>query len=107
MGAIAAAADQVIVTSDNPRSEDPGVIIAQIIEGLKSVQVKPTQMNIIEDRAAAILWAVRQSARSDVVLIAGKGHEDYQEIKGKKLHFLDADHAALAIAARATMKGCG
>lgn len=105
MGVIAAAADQVVVTSDNPRSEDPGAIIAQIIEGLKSVQVEPTQMNIIEDRAAAILWAVRQSARSDVVLIAGKGHEDYQEIKGKKLPFLDADHAALAIAARATMKG--
>lgn len=105
MGVVAATADQVVVTSDNPRSEDAGAIIAQILDGLKSVHFEQTQMNIIEDRAAAILWAVRQSAKSDVVLIAGKGHEDYQEIKGKKLPFLDADHAALALAARATMKG--
>jgi UDP-N-acetylmuramoyl-L-alanyl-D-glutamate--2,6-diaminopimelate ligase len=105
MGAIAATADQIIVTSDNPRNEEAGAIIAQIVEGLKSAQIQQTQMNVIEDRAAAILWAVRQSAKSDVVLIAGKGHEDYQEIKGKKLPFLDADHAALALAARATMKG--
>lgn len=107
MGIVAATADQVVVTSDNPRSEDAGAIIAQIVEGLKSAQIPQAQMNVIEDRAAAILWAIRQSARPDVILIAGKGHEDYQEIKGKKLPFLDADHAALALAARATMKGTG
>ena len=107
MGAVAATADQIIVTSDNPRNEDASAIIAQIVEGLKSVQIQQTQLNVIEDRAAAILWAVRQSARPDVVLIAGKGHESYQEIKGKKRPFLDADHAALALAARATMKGTG
>ena len=55
--------------------------------------------------ASAILWAVRHAEKKDVVLLAGKGHETYQEIKGKKLPFLDADHAALALAARATMKG--
>ena len=59
----------------------------------------------IEDRAAAILWAVKHAAKHDVVLLAGKGHETSQEIKGKKLAFLDADHAALALAARVTMKG--
>jgi UDP-N-acetylmuramoyl-L-alanyl-D-glutamate--2,6-diaminopimelate ligase len=107
MGAVAATADQLIVTSDNPRNEDPGAIIAQIVEGWKSAQTPQLQMNVIEDRAAAILWAIRQSAKPDVVLIAGKGHEDYQEIKGKRLPFLDANHAALALAARATMKGAG
>ena len=60
---------------------------------------------VIEDRASAILWAVRHAGKNDVVLLAGKGHEPYQEIKGRKLPFLDADHAALALAARATMKG--
>jgi UDP-N-acetylmuramoyl-L-alanyl-D-glutamate--2,6-diaminopimelate ligase len=60
---------------------------------------------VIEDRAAAILWAIKHATRRDVVLLAGKGHEAYQEVGGKKLPFLDADHAALALAARATMKG--
>jgi len=101
MGAIAELADHVIVTSDNPRSEDPAVIIEQILRGMKSAANVQTQ----EDRAAAILRAVRKAGKADVVLLAGKGHETYQEIKGKKLPFLDADHAALALAARATTKG--
>ena len=101
MGAVAELADHVIVTSDNPRSEEPGAIIAQIMAGMKA----PHNAQALEDRAAAILWAVRHAAKADVVLLAGKGHETYQEIKGKKLPFLDADHAAVALAARATMKG--
>ena len=101
MGAVAEMADHVIVTSDNPRSEDPGQIIAQILSGMKSAATVQTQ----EDRAAAILRAVRKASKADVVLLAGKGHETYQEIKGKKLPFLDADHTALALASRATMKG--
>ncbi|WP_395822752.1 UDP-N-acetylmuramoyl-L-alanyl-D-glutamate--2,6-diaminopimelate ligase [Collimonas sp.] len=101
MGAVAELADHVIATSDNPRSEEPGAIIAQIIAGMK----EPQNALALEDRAAAILWAVRHAARADVVLLAGKGHETYQEIKGKKLPFLDADHAAVALAALATMKG--
>lgn len=105
MGAASAAADHVIVTSDNPRSENATDIIAQILEGLNLAKAMQTTPHVIEDRAAAILWAVKHAAKSDVILLAGKGHETYQEIKGRKLPFLDADHAALALAARATMKG--
>lgn len=101
MGAVAELADHVIVTSDNPRGEEPAAIISQILAGMKA----PQAAQALEDRAAAILWAVRHAAKADVVLLAGKGHETYQEIKGKKLPFLDADHTALALAARATMKG--
>jgi UDP-N-acetylmuramoyl-L-alanyl-D-glutamate--2,6-diaminopimelate ligase len=99
MGAMAELADSIVVTSDNPRSEAPAEIIRQIIAGMqKSPQA-------IEDRAAAILWAVRHAARADVVLLAGKGHENTQEIRGRKQPFMDADHAALALLSRATMKG--
>jgi UDP-N-acetylmuramoyl-L-alanyl-D-glutamate--2,6-diaminopimelate ligase len=102
MGRIAMAADHVVVTSDNPRNEEPGQIIKQIVSGM---DVGKATLQEIEDRAAAILWAVKHAQKSDVVLLAGKGHETYQEIKGRKLPFLDADHAALALAARVTMKG--
>jgi UDP-N-acetylmuramoyl-L-alanyl-D-glutamate--2,6-diaminopimelate ligase len=105
MGAAATAADHVIVTSDNPRSENPADIIGQIVEGMKIRQVMQGAPHVIEDRAAAILYAIKHAARADVVLLAGKGHETYQEIRGRKLPFLDADHAALSLAARVTMKG--
>ena len=98
MGAIAQMADQVIVTSDNPRSEEPAAIIAQIVAGMKAGSYQA-----LEDRATAILAAVKQANKQDVILLAGKGHEPYQEIKGKKLPFSDADHAALALTARLTM----
>ncbi|MEC5215847.1 UDP-N-acetylmuramoyl-L-alanyl-D-glutamate--2,6-diaminopimelate ligase [Actimicrobium sp. GrIS 1.19] len=102
MGAVAMGADDVIVTSDNPRSELPADIIAQILAGVEASHTVPL---VIEDRAAAILWAVRHAGKADVILLAGKGHESYQEIRGKKLPFLDADHAAIALATRATTKG--
>jgi UDP-N-acetylmuramoyl-L-alanyl-D-glutamate--2,6-diaminopimelate ligase len=105
MGKAALAADHAIVTSDNPRSENPAAIIAQIIEGMSEVTDTKVEPQAIEDRAAAILWAIKHAGKSDVILLAGKGHETTQEIKGKKLPFLDADHAALALASRATMKG--
>ena len=105
MGAAATAADHVIVTSDNPRGENPAGIIEQIIEGMKISNAMQSEPHVIEDRAAAILYAVKHAARADVVLLAGKGHETTQEIKGRKLPFLDADHAALSLAARVTMKG--
>jgi UDP-N-acetylmuramoyl-L-alanyl-D-glutamate--2,6-diaminopimelate ligase len=105
MGAAAERADHVVVTSDNPRSEDAAAIIKEIVAGMNVSKTDRTPLHVIEDRAAAILWAIKHAARHDVVLLAGKGHEAYQEIKGKKLPFLDADHAALALAARATMKG--
>jgi UDP-N-acetylmuramoyl-L-alanyl-D-glutamate--2,6-diaminopimelate ligase len=100
MGAIAQIADQVIVTSDNPRSEEPNAILEQIVAGMDPAGA-PHQA--IEDRATAILAAVKQANKQDVILLAGKGHEPYQEIKGKQLPFSDADHAALALSARLTM----
>ncbi|MBN6727774.1 UDP-N-acetylmuramoyl-L-alanyl-D-glutamate--2,6-diaminopimelate ligase [Burkholderia multivorans] len=99
MGAIAERlADDVVVTSDNPRSEDPQAIIDQIVAGMAA----PDRARRIEDRASAILQAVRGAAREDVVVLAGKGHEATQEIMGKKRAFSDQDHARLALAARAT-----
>jgi UDP-N-acetylmuramoyl-L-alanyl-D-glutamate--2,6-diaminopimelate ligase len=102
MGAVAQAADVVLVTSDNPRSEEPGAIIAQIVAGMNAGHGK-SRYQAIEDRATAILAAVKQAGKQDVILLAGKGHEPYQEIRGKKLPFSDADHAALALSARLTM----
>ncbi|RKP51202.1 UDP-N-acetylmuramoyl-L-alanyl-D-glutamate--2,6-diaminopimelate ligase [Trinickia fusca] len=99
MGAIAERlADVVVVTSDNPRSEDPQSIIEQIVGGMQDA----SRARRIEDRAGAILQAVRGAARDDVVVLAGKGHEATQEIMGKKRVFSDQDHARLALAARAT-----
>jgi UDP-N-acetylmuramoyl-L-alanyl-D-glutamate--2,6-diaminopimelate ligase len=105
MGVSSLAADHVIVTSDNPRSENPADIIAQIVDGMHAVPDQKAIVQTYEDRAAAILSAVRHADKQDVILLAGKGHETTQEIKGRKLSFLDEDHAALALAARATMKG--
>jgi UDP-N-acetylmuramoyl-L-alanyl-D-glutamate--2,6-diaminopimelate ligase len=102
MGAISQIADYVLVTSDNPRSEEPADIIAQIVAGMDASHPAST-FQAIEDRAAAILSAVKHAAKPDVILLAGKGHEPYQEIKGRKMPFSDADHAALALAARVTM----
>ena len=105
MGAIAQLADHVVVTSDNPRNEVPADIIADIVGGFNDVPSMRFSPQVVEDRATAILWALRHADKNDVILLAGKGHENYQEVKGRKLPFLDADHAALALAARATMKG--
>ena len=80
-------ADIVWLTSDNPRSEDPGAIIADMRAGL--TQANP-QVHEHVDRAAAIHAAVAAAGDKDLVLIAGKGHEDYQEIKGVRLPFDDA-----------------
>ncbi len=103
MGSAANAADHLIVTSDNPRSEDPATIIAQVVAGVPDADRRKLQ--VMEDRATAILSAIRNAGKNDVVLVAGKGHEDYQEIKGRRLAFRDADHAALALATRATRYG--
>ena len=105
MGAVAMLAEQIVVTSDNPRSELPSAIIDQVMAGIDRGDRTRVAPLVIEDRAAAILWAVRHAGKYDVILLAGKGHENYQEIRGKKLPFLDADHTALALATRATTKG--
>jgi UDP-N-acetylmuramoyl-L-alanyl-D-glutamate--2,6-diaminopimelate ligase len=89
MGAIAAqAADRVVVTSDNPRHEDPRAIVDQIVAGLGAAHA-----DVIVDRRAAIEHALRTAAAADVVLIAGKGHEDTQEVAGTRLPFSDLDVA--------------
>lgn len=98
MGKVSLLADHVVITSDNPRSEEPAAIIAQIMQGMGEVKNLAHAPQAIEDRAAAILSAVKHAGRKDVVLLAGKGHETTQEIRGRKLPFLDADHAALALA---------
>ncbi len=99
MGAIASQkADQVVVTSDNPRGEKSESIIAHILLGLahnKTVDVQP-------DRALAIAEAITRAAPCDVVLLAGKGHEDTQEIAGTKHPFSDHDHAQRALRSRHT-----
>lgn len=87
-------ADSVIVTSDNPRAENPRAIIDEIIAGMAA------NYHVIEDRAAAIDHAIRYAQPEDVVLIAGKGHEDYQEIAGVKLPFSDVEVAARSLEAR-------
>jgi UDP-N-acetylmuramoyl-L-alanyl-D-glutamate--2,6-diaminopimelate ligase len=102
MGKIAQMADHVLVTSDNPRSEDPHSIIEQIVAGMDRANPAST-VQMLDDRAGAILSAIKHAAKPDVILLAGKGHEPYQEIKGKKLPFSDVDHAQLALSARLTM----
>jgi UDP-N-acetylmuramoyl-L-alanyl-D-glutamate--2,6-diaminopimelate ligase len=95
MGAVAARlADRVLVTSDNPRSEDPLAIIAQIERGIAAPH------EVEADRARAIEQAVLEAASTDVVLIAGKGHETYQEVRGRRSEFSDAEQAKKALARR-------
>jgi UDP-N-acetylmuramoyl-L-alanyl-D-glutamate--2,6-diaminopimelate ligase len=83
MGKIASElSDIAVVTSDNPRSEDPKLIIENIIEGIKL-----DNYTVIENRRDAIEKAISIAQRGDIVVVAGKGHEDYQEIKGKIISF--------------------
>jgi len=98
---MAAAAEQyahhVVLTSDNPRSEEPQIILNQMRAGLKQAH----SAIVIADREQAIAQTVHQVRVQDVVLVAGKGHEDYQEIAGIKHPFSDVLHARAALAARA------
>ncbi|NLF15660.1 MAG: UDP-N-acetylmuramoyl-L-alanyl-D-glutamate--2,6-diaminopimelate ligase [Lentisphaerae bacterium] len=95
MGAVAARlADRVFVTSDNPRSEDPERILADILAGLPA-DAAPV---VLADRREAIRAALAEARSGDLVLIAGKGHEPYQEIQGVKHPFSDLDEVRLAMA---------
>jgi UDP-N-acetylmuramoyl-L-alanyl-D-glutamate--2,6-diaminopimelate ligase len=89
-------ADRVVVTSDNPRSEKPDAIISQVLRGFS----RPETAQVQPDRAAAIADAIAQAAPQDVVLIAGKGHEAWQEIAGQRIEFSDKTHALRALAKR-------
>jgi UDP-N-acetylmuramoyl-L-alanyl-D-glutamate--2,6-diaminopimelate ligase len=108
--AVARGSDLAVVTSDNPRSEEPQAIIDQILIGVRKVaspEVVQTALSphsrghvVIADRRAAIGAAVACAAAGDVVLLAGKGHEDYQLIGTTRIHFDDREEAAAALAGR-------
>ena len=88
MGAIAAEkSDTVILTSDNPRSETPIAIIEQMEAGVSPVDIK--KVLVVENRKQAIKTACMMATPKDIILIAGKGHEKYQDIKGVKTPFDD------------------
>ena len=95
MGAAAVqGADKVVVTSDNPRLENPQDIINDILPAV------PHPERVEVDRAVAIRYAVEQAAANDIILIAGKGHENYQDVQGVKHHFSDFEIAEKALAER-------
>ncbi len=95
------AAQHTVLTSDNPRSEDPLAILAQMRAGL----VRPDAAVVEADRARAIAQAVRMAGPQDVVLVAGKGHEDYQEVMGVKRPFSDVAQVREALLARLATSG--
>lgn len=86
-------ADRVIVTSDNPRSEDPLAIISDIVRSMGA------STEAIADRAVAIRTAILEASADDVVLLAGKGHEPYQEVRGRRQPFSDGEEASRALSA--------
>lgn len=90
-------ADRVVLTSDNPRSEEP----LEIIEAIRAGMLKPEGAVVIGDRAAAIAWAIADATPGDTVLVAGKGHEAFQDIGGEKRPFADMAVAAACLAAPA------
>ncbi|MBL8254690.1 MAG: UDP-N-acetylmuramoyl-L-alanyl-D-glutamate--2,6-diaminopimelate ligase, partial [Candidatus Competibacter sp.] len=86
MGAVAERlADRVIVTDDNPRTEDPNRIVRDILAGMR----QPKTVTLVRDRQAAINGALADAGAGDIVLIAGKGHEDYQIVGTERLPFSD------------------
>ena len=90
MGAIAESiADKIVITSDNPRSEDPQQIISDILAGFKST----TNVIVEPDRGDAIRAAKNIAKNNDVVVLAGKGHETYQILKDNTIHFDDREEA--------------
>ena len=96
MGAVAAElSDYLVVTSDNPRSEDPDAIIADILVG---VQDKDTPYTVVTNRVEAIHWAIENALPGDTILLAGKGHETYQILKDETIHLDEREVVADALA---------
>jgi UDP-N-acetylmuramoyl-L-alanyl-D-glutamate--2,6-diaminopimelate ligase len=91
-------ADMVVVTSDNPRTEDPDAIIEDILTGFTNLN--NSSITVEADRAAAIEIAVNLAQPGDIVLLAGKGHEDYQIIGTEKRHFSDFEETLKAAQSR-------
>ena len=85
--------DFVIITSDNPRTEDPAEITKQVERGLADIDFPKEKYTVIVDREQAIKYGIEMSAAKDSLLIAGKGHEDYQIIGREKIHFDDREQA--------------
>lgn len=109
MGRIAVdLADRVVVTSDNPRSENPQTIVEDILQGTGDRE-ESERVSAEVDRAKAIRFAIENAAAGDTVLIAGKGHEDYQLVGSEKLHFCDREQArdALQLRAAQDLEGTG
>ncbi|MEO0708877.1 MAG: cyanophycin synthetase, partial [Cyanobacteria bacterium J06649_5] len=101
MGAIAyAQADRAIVTSDNPRTENPEQILQDVVAGI-SGELDDSQ--VICDRAQAIRSAILQAQPGDGIVIAGKGHEDYQILGTEKIHFDDREQSRAALLERLTV----
>jgi len=97
MGALADQhADHVVLTSDNPRGESAAFILSQILAGVPGRD----EVDVVEDRREAIRHALQEADDHDVVLIAGKGHETYQEVAGTRLPFSDVDEALAALSIR-------
>ncbi|NOY52471.1 MAG: UDP-N-acetylmuramoyl-L-alanyl-D-glutamate--2,6-diaminopimelate ligase [Deltaproteobacteria bacterium] len=97
MGAVAARlSDRVIVTSDNPRTEDPGAILGEILTGIG--EDRRSAVEVIGDRREAIRQGVSSAEAGDIVVVAGKGHEDYQIIGEKRFHFDDREEVRKVIA---------
>lgn len=91
---VAELADELVITADNPRSETFSGIVSDMVKGIPH----SVAFQVIEDRADAVAYAISNAAAGDVVLIAGKGHEDYQEIAGRKHPYSDFDAAMSALA---------
>ncbi len=86
----------MVVTSDNPRTEDPQQILVDVVAGIP----QGTALTVEVDRAVAIALAIAEAAPGDVVLVAGKGHEDYQILGTSKVHFDDREEAERALKQR-------
>jgi UDP-N-acetylmuramoyl-L-alanyl-D-glutamate--2,6-diaminopimelate ligase len=98
-------ADFTVFTSDNPRWEDPHVIIKEMESGLIGHELLQTKYKSIVDRKEAITWVLKQAKAGDVIVIAGKGHETYQEIKGERFNFDDRQVTKEAVQAIKSLKG--
>ena len=98
MGRIAAQyGDTIFVTSDNPRTEDPEQIVKDVAVGVQEGLKSNSTFAVIVDRKEAIVKAIRSAEPGDIVIIAGKGHEDYQILKDKTIHFDDREVAREAL----------
>ena len=90
-------ADRIILTDDNPRNEAGDDIVQHILSGMS----EPQHARVVRDRAEAIASAITDAAPGDVILVAGKGHENYQESNGARSIFSDSNHVRLGLKSRA------